>query len=299
MAAADDIRTRVRNNLLGAYPKDRPFQTLVTEAMTDVETDMDVTDGADWSEGDIAESVETGEQLLVTVGGASPLTVTRGFGQIAGGAISINTLLNKNPRFSQDQIDDAVQSVLDTLGSHGIHAFGTGSETLVAGRWYYEQSETDIDETYGILGCYYPELITDIPQALPFVVAGQLDTTEAVWSSSHGIKLLSKGNLATTGTFYFTYAKTIAATTDLLVPQEEVVVLGATVALMGMTIAPATQDPGSRTDRTTPPGQTTRDGRWFQGEFFRAVKAEAARIAVVRQQLPGDARSKRARRWRS
>ena len=98
---------------------------------------------------------------------------------------------------------------------------------------------------------------------------------------------------------YYTYAKVPADATDIMPRQEELVILGACVLLLGMSIAPRTQDPGSHSDRTVQPGQSMRDARWFQGEYFIRARAEAAQLAVERQNLPGTVRINRARRWRA
>ncbi len=96
----------------------------------------------------------------------------------------------------------------------------------------------------------------------------------------------------------YVYAKRIGATTDLLSRQEELVVAGATALLMGATIAPATHDPGSRSDRTTPPGQTSRDVRYYQGRFYTEARLEAAQLQVERQKMLSEmAHYSRARRW--
>jgi hypothetical protein len=109
----------------------------------------------------------------------------------------------------------------------------------------------------------------------------------------------SKGELAATGTAYYTFAKKYAAATDLVTRLDELVVFGATAKLFGMSIAPATHDPGARTDRTVQPGQTARDGRWFQGEFYLRARAEAALLATQRERFSRRTRVARAGRWRS
>ena len=307
MADTAELRRRVRQYLYGANPTERPFETLVTEALDNSETDVDVTDGNDWAVGDIAESVETGEQMYVTGVSTNTLTVIRGVGAVAAAAVTINTRLRRSPRFTTDQIDQAITNTLNNLSSAGIHGFSTGSLTIVANQYYYGLTETDIDDTYGVLSVYY--VSTDgheLPTTIPHRRHSELSTSPAEWSQSHGVTLINHGDLEAGDTAYYTYAQSLNFDTDLdttiaklLVPQEEIVVLGAVTSLMGMTIIPATHDPGARTDRTVQPGQTSRDARWYQGQFFIRSREEAARLAVLRKQVaPGSVRTARVRRWR-
>ncbi len=175
----------------------------------------------------------------------------------------------------------------------------------MANQWYFELSDTDIDVSNGVLAVYYVNDTTKEPVPLPFVYRHRLSTGDADWSQGRGVKLFSKGDRNTTDTVYYTYAQSLTFDTDLdttlakvLAPQEELVVLGAVTRLLGGTIIPFTQDHGQRTDRSVPPGQSARDVRYFQGDFFIKVRAEAARLAVDRMQLPRARYSNRARRWR-
>lgn len=307
MATAASIRAQVYDYLYGAYPTDRPFESLVTEALDTSETDIDVTDGNDWSKGDILEVAETGELCLVLSVASNTLTVKRSYGTVAASSATINGIVRKNPRFSQEKVDSYIKQSLNLLGDWGIHNFASGSVTLAASQLYFEVTETDIFEDYGIISVYYVDDDTKQPTSLPFRQHYHLDTTDGDWSQGYGITILNKGDRAATDPVYFTYCQSYDYDTDLDTTiaklrqsHEELVVLGAVVRLMGATIAPATQDPGARTDRTTPPGQTGRDGRWFQGEFFIKVRAAAASLAVRRQRIaPGSVRTERAGRWRA
>lgn len=306
MATEADIRQRIESYLFGDYPTNKPFESILNEALDTTETAVDVLDGDDWEKGDILEVVETGERMRVLSVATNTLTVSRAYGQVAGTAAADQGLVRKNPRFTYDQITNSIKDSVNSLDSWGIHSFNTGSFALVASQYFYELSDTDIDEQYGVLSVYYPDDTTEQPVPLPYDVGVRLDTSPAEWGSSFGVTLKSKGDRDSGESVYYTYAQSLKFDTDLSttlaklpVQSEELVVLGAVSRLMGKTIAPATQDPGARTDRTTPPGQTTRDGRWFQGEFFIKARAEAARIAVIRQRVPGSVRSKRAGRWRA
>lgn len=305
MASASTIRTRVYEYLYSAFPNDRPFESLLTEALDNSETDIDVTDGTDWEESDVLEVVETGEQCLVLSVATNTLTVQRSFGTVDATAAADAGRIRKNPRFTQDQLDTAITEAANTLEAWGVHSYSTGSFALAASQWYFELSETDIDSNYGVLSVYYVDDTTKQPQPIPFVYYSGLSTGDADWTQGRGVKILSKGDRNTTDTLYFTYARSLEFDTDLdttlakvLAPQEELVVLGAVTRLLGGTIVPMTQDHGQRTDRSIPPGQTSRDVRYFQGDFFIKARAEAARLAVERTRLPRARQSNRARRWR-
>lgn len=305
MATAATIRARIYEFLYSQYPTARPFSSLLAEALDTSETGVDVTSGDDWTAGDIVEVVETGEQMRVISVTTDTLTVTRAYGTVAATAASDTGVINKNPRFTQDQLNSALRDTLNGFATQGVHGFNTGNITLAPSQFFYNLADTDIEEQYGVLSVYYVDDNSGQPVALPFRWRIQLDTSDADWSTSVGITLISKGDRSSTASdVYYTYAQSYNFDTDLDTTiaklsqeQEELLVLGAAVKLIGMTILPATHEPGARTNRTVPPGQTVRDGRWFQGEYFVKVRAEAARLAVLRQQLPGTVRGKRARRF--
>lgn len=307
MATAATIRARIYEQLYSDFPNDRPFETLLTEALDNSETDIDVTDGTDWDEGDILEHASTGERMLVLSVSSNTLTVERSYGTVAATAgVGAADRVRKNPRFTQDQIDSAITDALNAMESWGIHGFATGSLTLAASQYGYDVSETDVDATLGVLSVYYVEDTTKVPVPLPFTQQARVSTADADWSAARQLTLHSKGDRSTTASdVYYTYAQALTFDTDLdttiakvLVQQEELLVLASMARLLGYTITPMTQDPGQRTDRTVPPGQTGRDVRHFQGDFFIKARAEAARLAVERQRLPRHRRTARAGRWR-
>ena len=305
MATAADIRTRVYERLYSDFVLDRPFESLVNEALDNSETAVDVLDGNDWEENDILEVAETGERMLVLSVATNTLTVKRSYGTVAATAATDQGIIRKNPRFTQDQVDNAIRDVLNSMPGWGIHGWGTGSVTLVAGQHHYSLSETDIDTSYGVLTVYTVGTQTEIPAPVPFDMERHLSTTPTEWSAATGINIYDFNDKAAGDSMYYTYAQSLAYDTDLdttlaklPVQAEEVIISGALVRLLGGTVVPATQDPGQRTDRTVPPGQTARDVRHWQGEFFVQARLEAARLAVERQRVPRARRSSRARRWR-
>lgn len=307
MTTAATIRASVYDYLYGAYPTDRPFETTVSEPLDNSETDVDVPDGTNWDEGDILESAETGELMLVTSVATNTLTVLRSYGTVDAVVTTTGTIIRKNPRFAIQKVDNAITEACNMMGSWGIHAFNTGSLTLVASQNYYTVSDTDIDESYGIISVYYVHDTDEQPVFLPFREHFELSSADADWATGRGIMILDKGDrVAGDSDIYYTYAQSLNFDTDLdttlakLAPQqEELVVLGAVSRMIGKTIIPATQDPGARTDRTVTPGQTSRDGRWFQGEFIFKSRAEAARLSVLRGKAAGGpTKFRRARRWR-
>ena len=305
MATAAELRQRVYDYLYGQTPTEKPFESIITASYTNVATTVAVTDGDDWSEGDIVENIETGEQMLVTSVSVNNLTVVRAQNQTTAAASSgTDDQLRKNPRFTIKELDDALEEALNAMGRWGIHGFDTGSLTLVASQWFYGITETDVSPEYGVLAVYYPDTTTEIPVGLPFRYLTDISTAPSEYSVGQGIVLMSKGDRATTDTLYYTYAQSYDFDTDLdttiakvELAHEELVVTAAVSRVFGHSISPATQDPGRRTDRTVPPGQTTRDGRWYQGVFFIEARAEQGRVALRRLRLPGTVRGRRGRRW--
>lgn len=307
MTTAATVRANIYDYLYGAYSTDRPFETPVQEPLDNTETDITVLSGTDWSVGDIAET-EAGEQMLVISISSDVLTVQRGYGTVAATTAADKSLLSKNPRFTIQKVDNAIREACNILGSFGVHGFGTGSITFASGQYYYNISDTDVDEMYGVIAVYYVDDNSGAPVYLPFRQNYELSSADADWSSNQGVTILDKGDRgATASDIYYTYAVSLRFDTDLdttlaklAAEQEELVVLGAVARMIGKTIIPATQDPGARTDRTVSPGQTSRDGRWFQGEFYIKARLEAARLSVVRGRTNGGTvRGRRAGRWRS
>jgi len=300
MATQADLRQRVRNNVYGAYPTDQPFVTILGAAIADgTTTTVTVADGTDWSQGDVVEIDETAEQLMVTSISTNDLTVLRGWNNTTAAAATDGGKIFKNPRFTIQQIDEGLDACLASFESWGVHVFGTGSVTRDSLKYFYELSETDINDAYGVLAVYYVELNTLIPVPLPFKFHQGLGTGDANYSTGAGLQLAEWGDVSVGSAAQYVYAKNLTSVTDLGTNQEEVLVLGATALVLGKNIIPASHDPGARTDRTIPVGQVGRDGRWFQGEFFIRVRAEAANVATQRQKrFPSTVRIARARRWR-
>lgn len=304
MATVTDMRRRVRNYLYGEKATERPFTSAITASFNDSVTEIDVVDADDWYAQDVLEVETTGEKMLVLSSdtGTDKLTVSRAYEDTTAAASSgTDDRIRKDPRWSEQEIDDAVASAIAGLEAWGIHVWGNGTLTYDATKEFFAINETSIMEQYGILSVYYQEDNTLIPRPLPFHQIGQISSAPTGWEASgFGVRILAWGDLsASKPTAYYTWAKIPADVTEILTRQEELVILAACSLLMGMSIAPRTNDPGSHTDRTVQPGQSVRDGRWFQGEFFIRARAEAAQLAVERQNLPGTVRINRARRWRA
>lgn len=302
MATVADLRQRVRNYLYGAHPNERPFTSAITSSFVAADTTIDVVDGDDWESQDVIEVETTGEKILVLSVSTNTLTVSRAFEETSAADSSGSTdRILKSPRWSQQEVDDAIGASIAGLEAWGVHVWGTGTITYDSTVEFIQITDTDVCEEFGVLALYYQETNTLIPRPLPFHEIAQISSAPTGWNASGiGLRILDWGDLsASKPTAYYTYAKIPADATELLTRQEEIVVLGAAVLLLGMSIAPRTSDPGAHTDRTVQAGQSMRDARWFQGEYFIRARAEAGLLAVERQNLPGTVRINRARRWRA
>ncbi len=303
MATAADIRQRIYDNLYGSFPTEAPFVTTLTATYTDAEGVIDVLEEDEWATGDVMENTATGELmkvLSVTTDDSDIVTVSHGWaGTTTAAAVGNTDVLYKNPRFTQSQLDKAVTSVLGQLEAWGVHIFGQGTITRADPKMFYELSDADIIDSYGVLRIYTVLANSEIPVALPFRYQHSLGTGPTEYGQGQGVHIGHFGDTADGDSeIIYIYAQRIDATTDLLARQEELVVAGATAIVMGATIVPATHDPGARSDRTTPPGQTSRDVRHFQGRFITEVRQEAALLSVERQkQLHETALYTRGRRW--
>ena len=301
MATQAVIRQRVYNYIYGAFPTEAPFVTRLTATYTDAEGVIDVLDGTQWEVNDVLENTATGELMKVVSISANILTVIHASQGTATAAAATNTdTLYKNPRFSQLVIDNAIVETMTQLEKWGIHIFGVGTLTRADPKIYYEVSDSDIVNAYGILRIYTVASSSEVQVLLPFRYIAETGTGPSQYSQGQGVHIGHFGDSADTDTLHYVYAKLINATTDLTARQEELVVVGATALIMGGTIVPATHDPGARSDRTVAPGQTSRDVRYFQGRFIAEARIEAAQLAVERQaQMWQSVHAARARRWKS
>lgn len=301
MATQAELRQRVRDKLYGAYSTDRSFHAELGASYTSAPATILVDDGTNWSGGDILENQATGEQFYVKSVSTNTLTVISGFnGTTEAASSGSDDLIVKNPRYKMLAIDDALNSALQSLDAWGVHGFANGSFVRNdMQRDFWELSETDIHPIYGVLEAYYVETNTDQPRPLPFRYRQELGTDPTEYTQGRGLLMLDFGNVKETESVYYTYAQVY----DILSEpaggeQEELLVLGATSLMLGGQISPSSQDPGARTDRTVPVGQVGRDVRYFQGEFFQRVRAEAAKVGGRRQKFhPSTVRTARARRW--
>lgn len=292
MATTADIRTRVRDMVYSARPPQRPFVTLVTEAVDNSETLIDVTAGTDWAAGDILEFSD-GEQFYVQSVATNTLSGIRAYNGTTIATHAINDQVRKNPRFTVQQIDQAIEDTLRELETNGIHVWGTGSITLVATSYAYDITGADVLD---ILAVYYPRNNDGVAINLPFRFHRQ---TTGLSASNRTLEVWDWGERVAGDTLLYTYQKQIDDVTDLMVRQEELVVIGTAARLLKRTIAPETHDPGKRTDRTVQPGQTGRDSRELMGEYVRLLTQESQMLKVERSRfLPAGAHSSRSRRWR-
>jgi hypothetical protein len=276
MAAAAAIRARIMNQLYGLAQAERPFVSRINGAYTAGAGTCIVDDGAKFTAGDIIEFAD-GTQLLVESISTHTLTVVATNGTTDTSQLD-NALISRNPRFTIFDVDNVTTEIMQALAQWNIFAFGEGTITTVANQDWYDLTDTDILENIGVLTLMEIETNTLTPNPLPFQYWNHIHTT--VSATGHGLQTWDHGNTAVGGTLYYTYAKVIAATTDLSTRQEEIVVLGAVARMMGHDIAPRTMDPGKTTDRTNQPGQVGRDSRWFLAEYQRAAWREEARLAV-------------------
>ncbi len=297
MATQAAVVARIFNYLYGSGHGKRPFGHRINEGSGYTAGDgvITVDDGTKFAVGDILEFQPVGMQARVESIATNDLSIEAGINGTTDANLTDNVVLYKNPRFTIQQAGEAISSVLEILEEFNIFIFGTGSITLVASQWYYDLTETDIIEAWGVLALYEIEDNTLVPKPLPFDFKTGLHTT--VSATQHGIVAWYWGDSTSGDPLYYTYAQKLDNVTDLETRHEEMVVLGSVAQMMGADINPRTMDPGKRTDRTVQPGQSARDSRWFQAEFQRAAWREEARLMTVIDDLPRDRRTARVGRF--
>ncbi len=282
------MRARIFNYVYGAGHGKRPFGHRINEGggYTAGDGVITVDDGTKFAVGDVLEMQSDGMQARVESISTNDLTIEAGINGTTDANLADNVVLYKNPRFTIQQADEAVSSVLEILEEYNIFIFGQGTITLVTSQWYYDLTETDFIESLGVLSLYEIEANTLVPKPLPFDFKTGIHTT--VSATKHGIVAWYWGDSTSGDSLYYTYAQKIDAVGDLETRHEEMVVQGSVAMMMGADINPRTMDPGKRTDRTVQPGQSARDSRWFQAEFQRALWREEARLMTVIDDLPRD-----------
>jgi len=287
---------RVKDNVYSDVLNERPFASLINGAVNNSTTSIVVDEGDYFNTGDIIEFLADGEQCYVTVSAVETLTVIRAWNGTTIAAHDDNSVILKNPRFTYKQITDSITATLLQLEQLGIHAWGYGEITLVAGQEWYDLTATDIVDYPGVVWLGYVEnTTTDVPMSLPFGYHTALKTD--ISTTTHGIHVWNTGDKTAGDKLYYTYALRIDAVGDLLARQEEIVVLGATARLLGKALAPRTHDPGRLTDKNLDPKYDVNSARWYQAEFFMQTRAEAGQLrAEARRRIHG-VRQARARRW--
>ena len=290
---------RVEGMLYGAFPTESPFVTTLTATYTDAEGVIDVLDGTQWEVNDVVENTATGEQMKVLSISSNILTVVHGWaGTTTAAAVAADDVLYKNPRFSQLEIANSIQFTLYQLEDWGVHGFSYGTITRADPKTFYELSDNDIMDWLGILKMYVVSGNSEVPIPLPFRYHYSLGTGPTEYTNGQGVMMGNFGPTSDGDTIHYVYAQQLTDVGELTPMQEELVEMGTVAKVLGASIIPATHDPGARTDRTTPPGQTSRDIRYFQGQFIQMARTEAAHLTVQRQKmLTEPAFQTRARRW--
>lgn len=297
MAVTDaSLRARVRRIVYRSQPMGGVYED-VAPVLTDSATSMAVTTGTgtNWSPGDYVEFEETGEVALVQARTTDTLTIKRGAFDTTAAAVTAGTTIRKNPRFSQAEIDDAIDTTIRSLWPQ-IYTFGKGTFTYSATSYWYPLSDENIEQ---VLNVYYE----DVERLNPVSVIGwrdygELDGTE--FTQTKGLYLFGTSGLEAGDDVYYTYQKQITDAADLLDRQEGMVATGVVYHLMGGDGVGRTQDPGRRTDRTVQPGQELRDSYWYFTEFDRLKRLEEISLAKTMDELlPKSRTQRRVQNWRA
>lgn len=288
------LRQRIKRIVYTQRPALRPYEDRLTAESLAADTTVDVSDGTSWAAGDVVEFSD-GEQALVVSVAANTLTVLRGaFGTTAATQAS-GTDITKNPRFSIQAIDDAIETVIYDLFPRVYVLESVAFGTVVQGQEWYPISTAGV---FDVLALYYEDPAYD----LPFPINSwdfRKTLVAAEFTNAQGL-FIAGFNAAQNGeAMYITWKRKISAVTDLLDRQEPLVALGATYYLLGGQSVARTHDPGQRTDRTVQPGQDGRDSIWFLREYRQALLNEEIRLNNEAGDGPTDRRQRRRRRWKS
>jgi len=277
---AASLRTSIQMGVQGAEPRHRPYQTPLTNSPGGAGTTFSVGDGDAFQVGDELET-PAGELALVTAVSTNDLTVTRAVGSITAETLSSGQLVKKNPRFTIEQMDEAVDQILQELNPT-IYAFLTEDVTYTVDDWY-DVTDTAMEDVFsawyiddGDFHAPYFYFATDPDNSQPKVFVGSAGFT---------------------GTIHIAYRRPYAVVTELPDRVAPVVVNGAIYKLLGGAAVLATTDPGRRTDRTVQGGQEGRDSYWFFREYIRLRDTERVYLEDKRKRLPKHRISQRGRRF--
>jgi hypothetical protein len=274
------LRTAVRLRLESAEPRLRPYTTALTNA-AGTGTTFGVADGDAWMAGDIAETPD-GEQALVISITANNLTVSRAYGGITVETLSSGDLLRKNPRFTVEQTIQEINTSLRELRGNGLYFLDTETVVYTTNKWY-DVTDTDMED---VISAWY---IDDDDFRVPLFAfnTDPLNDQPKVFLAAAGF----------TGNIFLIFKTTYSAVTELPDQVGDALVNLVAYKLLGMALAVSTTDPSRRVDRTKQGGQESRDSIWFLREFIRLRDLEVARLANQIKKVPRDIKSQRAKRF--
>ena len=298
MASAAVVRQRVKDYLYGSDYLKRPFTDFLNTGgtLSSGAVYVTVTNIGSWGVGDIVE-FNTGEQAYVKSIDTdnNRFIAVRGWNGTTAASVTDGTPIEKNPKFTYAKIDNAVGAIIDELYPE-VYVFSTGSSTANNSSWYYTTNDTGLKE---ILSVYYPRsgsLGNNEPWVINTWKMNKHMHTSG-FANGIGITMWDYGELDHGDTFYYTFKKEIAATTDLEDRQVELVVLGAVYKLMGSMVPPSTDDTKDRR-QTVQPGQEARDSSWFLSEYLRSRKEENMRLKEEERYILTSRQTRRQRTYR-
>ena len=298
MASAAVVQQRVKDYLYGSDYVKRPFTDFLNQSgnVSATDTVITVTNISSWAAGDIVE-FNTGEQAYIKSvdNDNSRFTVARAWNGTTAAVVTDLTAIEKNPKFTLAKIDNAINAIIEELYPE-VYVFATGSATANKNSYFYTTADTGLKE---VLSVYYPRsgsLGSDEPWVInTWKMTKHMHTSG--FANGIGITMWDYGELSHGDTFYYTFKKKIAATTDLLDRQVELVVLGAVFKLMGSTVPSSTFD--SKDGRqVTQPGQESSDSRWFLSEYQRSRKEENMRLKEEERFVLTSRQTRRQRTYR-
>lgn len=282
MALSDStIITAVRELIYGAEPRHRPYQTALTNSPGTGGTTFSVGDGDAWQVGDQVETPD-GELCLVTSILSNNLTVTRTQGRQAAENLASGEVVKKNPRFTYDQIESAMDDLLGELRAEGIYYLTTETIAYTTGDWY-DVTDTEMEKVHAV---WYIEN-GDFRTPYFFFLEDPANTQPKLFISSAGF----------TGNVFVNYQRPYALTTELPDRLRSLMANGIAYKLLGTAAGQSTMDPGKRTDRTVQGGQEARDSYWFFREYERLARNEEALLREQVKRLPTHRVAARSRRF--
>jgi hypothetical protein len=242
--------------------EDRPFEDYLTANIALASTaTMTVNSPTAWATGNVAEFPD-GDQALLRSGTSNPLSIKRGHNGTTATTHTANDVILKDPRFSYDQIDQAIRRVVDTDLWPWVWVVSTAAVTPVTGTTHYLAGATVVD----IISAVQKSGTTDWKHyghkgsGLRIQLRRGLPSADFATGKAYYIPSFDN----TTNNITVTFRAIVTTDTIEDGAMADVVVLFTAARLLEAKDIPRTGEDVSQSETGVPPASTLRTGAYFR-----------------------------------